>query len=95
MRWPLRRTACSPGRSAPVASCRPAFGIISSTVLASIAMVLSYLDPPATVFNTLVFMSGATAAIPYGFSALAQIKWRIADNRPCTRPGSSATSASP
>jgi APA family basic amino acid/polyamine antiporter len=65
----------------------PAFGIISSTVLASIAMVLAYLGSAGyTVFNTLVFMSGITAAIPYGFSALAQIKWRIADNRPVHTP---------
>jgi basic amino acid/polyamine antiporter, APA family len=26
-------------------------------------------------------MTGITVAIPYGFSALAQIKWRIVDNR--------------
>jgi APA family basic amino acid/polyamine antiporter len=26
-------------------------------------------------------MTGITVAIPYGFSALAQIKWRIADRR--------------
>ena len=35
----------------------------------------------ATVFTTLVLMTGITAAIPYGFSALAQIKWRLADRR--------------
>jgi basic amino acid/polyamine antiporter, APA family len=34
-----------------------------------------------TVFNTLILMNGIAAAIPYGFSALAQIKWRIADRR--------------
>ena len=56
----------------------PAFGIISSTVLASIVHGASPTLGSAgyTVFNTLVFMSGITAAIPYGFSALAQIKWR-------------------
>ena len=65
----------------------PAFGIISSTLLASLAMVLSYAGTAGiTVFNTLVLMSGITAAIPYGFSALAQIKWRIADNRPVHTP---------
>jgi basic amino acid/polyamine antiporter, APA family len=31
------------------------------------------------VFTTLVLMTGITAAIPYGFSALAQIKWRVRD----------------
>ncbi len=65
----------------------PWFGIIASTVLASVAMVFSYLGSAGyTVFNTLVFMSGITAAIPYGFSALAQIKWRIQDNRTVQTP---------
>ena len=60
----------------------PAFGIIASTVLASIAMAINYLGSGgATVFTTLVLMTGITSAIPYGFSALAQIKWRLADNR--------------
>jgi APA family basic amino acid/polyamine antiporter len=60
----------------------PAFGIIASTVLASIAMAINYLGSNgATVFTTLVLMTGITAAIPYAFSALAQIKWRIADQK--------------
>ena len=60
----------------------PAFGIIASTVLASIFMIMSYAGSVGiTVFNTLVFMSGITAAIPYGFSAAAQIKWRLVDGR--------------
>src|SRR5215467_9270094 len=47
----------------------PAFGIIASTVLASIAMAINYLGSGgATVFTTLVLMTGITAAIPYGFS---------------------------
>jgi APA family basic amino acid/polyamine antiporter len=59
----------------------PAFGIVSSTALASVAVVISYLGTSgATVFTTLVLMTGITAAIPYAFSALAQIKWRLADN---------------
>ena len=33
------------------------------------------------MFTTLVLMTGITAAIPYGFSAAAQIKWRIADQK--------------
>ena len=65
----------------------PRIGIIASTVLATIAMVVSYMGSAGyTVFNTLVYMSGITAAIPYAFSALAQIKWRIADNRPVHTP---------
>ena len=60
----------------------PAFGIVSSTALASIAMIINYLGANGqTVFTTLVLMTGITAAIPYLFSALAQIKWRIADRR--------------
>jgi APA family basic amino acid/polyamine antiporter len=60
----------------------PAFGIVASTVLASIAMAVNYLGSGgATVFTTLVLMTGITSAIPYGFSALAQIKWRLMDRR--------------
>ena len=65
----------------------PAFGIIASTLLASVFTVFSYLGSAGyTVFNTLVFMSGITAAIPYGFSALAQIKWRVRDGRELNTP---------
>jgi basic amino acid/polyamine antiporter, APA family len=65
----------------------PAFGIIASTVLASAFTVVSYLGSAGyTVFNTLVFMSGITAAIPYGFSALAQITWRLRDGRELQTP---------
>jgi APA family basic amino acid/polyamine antiporter len=65
----------------------PVFGIVASTALASLAMVLSYAGTAGyTVFNTLVFMSGITAAIPYAFSALAQIKWRVRDNRTIHTP---------
>ena len=65
----------------------PAFGIIASTSLASIAMAINYLGSNgATVFTTLVLMTGITAAIPYGFSALAQIKWRVADHRELETP---------
>src|SRR5215467_6346820 len=60
----------------------PAFGIIASTVLASIAMAINYIGSGgAQVFTTLVLMTGITSAIPYAFSALAQIKWRIVDRR--------------
>lgn len=58
----------------------PAWGIVLSTALASIAMIINYLGSNGvTVFTTLVLMTGITAAIPYGFSAAAQIKWRISD----------------
>jgi APA family basic amino acid/polyamine antiporter len=65
----------------------PAFGIIASTTLASIAMAINYLGSNgATVFTTLVLMTGITAAIPYGFSALAQLKWRLADHQALETP---------
>ena len=65
----------------------PAFGIVASTVLASIAMAINYLGSGgATVFTTLVLMTGITAAIPYAFSALAQIKWRWIDQQTMHTP---------
>jgi len=60
----------------------PAFGIIASTALASLAMVLNYAGTGgANAFTTLVLMTGITAAIPYLFSALAQLKWRWIDRK--------------
>jgi basic amino acid/polyamine antiporter, APA family len=65
----------------------PAWGIVFSTALASIAMVINYLGSSGvTVFTTLVLMTGITAAIPYGFSAAAQLKWRIADQKKMETP---------
>jgi basic amino acid/polyamine antiporter, APA family len=65
----------------------PAFGIICSTALASIAVVISYMGASgSTVFTTLVLMTGITAAVPYAFSALAQITWRFHDNQAVHTP---------
>jgi len=65
----------------------PAFGIVVSTLLASVAVVISYLGTDgATVFTTLVLMTGITAAIPYAASALAQLKWRLVDHRKGSTP---------
>ena len=65
----------------------PAWGIVFSTALASIAMIINYLGSNGvTVFTTLVLMTGITAAIPYGFSAAAQVKWRIADQKKMETP---------
>jgi APA family basic amino acid/polyamine antiporter len=45
-------------------------------------MIINYLGSAgATVFTTLVLMTGITAAIPYGFSALAQLRWRRPERR--------------
>jgi APA family basic amino acid/polyamine antiporter len=58
----------------------PGFGIVASTTLASLAMLLNYAGSDgASAFTTLVLMTGITAAIPYLFSAAAQIKWRWID----------------
>lgn len=63
----------------------PAFGIVVSAVLASALVLVSHIGEQGTdVFNTLILMIGIAAAVPYGFSALAQIKWRIADGRALT-----------
>jgi basic amino acid/polyamine antiporter, APA family len=65
----------------------PAFAIVASTTLASIAILVNYLGADGeTVFTTLVLMTGVTAAIPYAFSAAAQIKWRVADNKRVATP---------
>lgn len=65
----------------------PAFGIVASTALASIAMAINYTGSSGeTVFTTLVLMTGITAAIPYAFSALAQIKWRWIDHQTVDTP---------
>ena len=65
----------------------PAFGIISSTAFASVAVVISYMGASgSTVFTTLVLMTGITAAVPYAFSAMVQIKWRLGDNHPVRTP---------
>lgn len=63
----------------------PAFGIVASTALASVAVLISYWGTNgATVFTTLVLMTGITAAVPYAFSGLAQLIWRIKDGRAAT-----------
>src|SRR6516225_4734821 len=65
----------------------PAYGILASTILASIAMAINYIGSAgATVFTTLVLMTGITSAIPYGFSALAQLKWRWIDHQEMQTP---------
>ena len=70
----------------------PAFAIVASTALASLAILINYLGADGeTVFTTLVLMTGTTAAIPYAFSAAAQIKWRVADKKRVETRGSPAT----
>jgi APA family basic amino acid/polyamine antiporter len=77
-----------PGRFAELSHRQmPTFGIVAATTLASVAMVVSFWGNSGyDVFNVLVYMTGITAAIPYAFSALAQIKWRLADHRRIESP---------
>jgi APA family basic amino acid/polyamine antiporter len=58
----------------------PVFGIISSTVLASLLTVVSYTSFKR-VFTTLVLLSVLTAVIPYLFSAGAQLYWLLTRGR--------------
>jgi basic amino acid/polyamine antiporter, APA family len=65
----------------------PTFGILASTTLASAAIIINYLGSNgAEVFTTLVLMTGITAAVPYAFSALAQLRWRLVDHRTMQTP---------
>src|SRR5215469_411852 len=65
----------------------PAFGVVVSALLSSAAVIVNYLGSSGpTVFTTLILMTGITAAIPYAFSALAQLKWRVADRRQMDTP---------
>ena len=58
----------------------PVFGIISSTLLASVLTVISYTQFDR-VFTTLVLLSVFTAVVPYLFSAAAQLYWLLARGR--------------
>jgi APA family basic amino acid/polyamine antiporter len=58
----------------------PVFGIVSSTVLASILTVVSYTSFES-VFTTLVLLSVFTAVVPYMFSAGAQLYWLLTRGR--------------
>jgi APA family basic amino acid/polyamine antiporter len=59
----------------------PWFGIIASTVLATVFTWISYRGQTGLdVFLTLVFLTGVTAALPYFLSALAQIYWLFTDH---------------
>ena len=58
----------------------PVFGIVSSTVLASLLTVVSYTSFES-VFTTLVLLSVFTAVVPYMFSAGAQLYWLLTRGR--------------
>jgi APA family basic amino acid/polyamine antiporter len=63
----------------------PAFGIVSSTALASALTVVSYTSFDR-VFTTVVLLSVLTSVIPYLFSAAAQVYW-LATSAHLHRPG--------
>ncbi len=63
----------------------PVFGIVSSTVLASVLTVVSY-SAFDKVFITLVLLSVFTAVVPYLFSAAAQLYWLLSHGRATAWP---------
>jgi APA family basic amino acid/polyamine antiporter len=58
----------------------PAFGIVTSTVLASVLVYVSYTSFDK-VFTTIVLLSVLTAVVPYLFSAAAQLYWLVTEGR--------------
>ncbi|MFF5406779.1 APC family permease [Streptomyces misionensis] len=63
----------------------PVFGIIASTVLASLITVVSYTRFD-DVFTKIVLLSVLTAVIPYLFSAAAQLYWLLVRDGEKARP---------
>ncbi|MFD8726169.1 APC family permease, partial [Streptomyces sp. NPDC059629] len=63
----------------------PAFGIVASTVLASLITVFSY-TRFEDVFTKIVLLSVLTAVIPYLFSATAQLYWLLVRGRESLSP---------
>ncbi len=64
----------------------PVFGILASTVLASLITVFSY-TRFQDVFTKIVLLSVLTAVIPYLFSAAAQLYWLLVRGRASLKPG--------
>lgn len=63
----------------------PAFGIVVSTTLASVLMAWSYgTSTGLTVFTYLVGLSVVTVAVPYFFSACAQLAYLVSRRRRVT-----------
>ncbi|MET8130559.1 amino acid permease [Streptomyces sp. NPDC005251] len=63
----------------------PVFGIVASTVLASLITVFSYTRFD-DVFTKIVLLSVLTAVIPYLFSAAAQLYWLLVRGREILSP---------
>ncbi|MFE3204797.1 amino acid permease [Embleya sp. NPDC059237] len=62
----------------------PVFGILAATVLASLITVAAYTSFD-NVFTSIVLLSVLTAAIPYLFSAAAQLYWLLTHARQGSR----------
>nr|WP_240509837.1 amino acid permease [Streptomyces malaysiense] len=62
----------------------PVFGILAATILASLITVAAY-SSFDNVFTAIVLLSVLTAAIPYLFSAAAQLYWLITHRRAVPR----------
>ncbi|MEV4859538.1 amino acid permease [Streptomyces ossamyceticus] len=63
----------------------PVFGIVASTLLASLITVFSY-TRFEDVFTKIVLLSVLTAVIPYLFSAAAQLYWLLVRGRESLKP---------
>lgn len=63
----------------------PAFGVVASTVLASLITVFSY-TRFEDVFTKIVLLSVLTAVVPYLFSAAAQLYWLLVRGRETLSP---------
>ncbi len=63
----------------------PVFGILASTVLASVLMVFSYWHFQK-VFTDVVLLSVLTAVIPYLYSAAAHLYWLLVKGRAVSWP---------
>ena len=60
----------------------PWFGVVVSTIVASLLMAWSYSgETGLKVFTYLVYLSVVTVAIPYFFSACAQLSYLVSRRR--------------
>jgi APA family basic amino acid/polyamine antiporter len=60
----------------------PIWGVVFSTILASAFTLFSYASSSGIeVLNTLVLLTGVTAAVPYFLSALAQIYYLMTEGK--------------
>ncbi|MEA9984867.1 amino acid permease [Subtercola sp. RTI3] len=63
----------------------PIFGILASTILATLLTVLAYTNF-SNVFTTVLLLTVFTSVIPYMFSAAAQVFWLVTHRRQTSWP---------